>query len=181
MTNTIFTIGHSTRPIDQFIEILWSFDITGVVDVRTVPRSRTNPAYNLDTLPETLAQHGIAHYQIAALGGLRKKSKTVADETNAFWDNRSFHNYADYALTDEFEIGLLELLRLSEQRCNVIMCSEAVWWRCHRRIVADYLLVRGVDVHHIMDRGKATLAQLTPSAVPWGDGLKLVYPRAVVS
>jgi uncharacterized protein (DUF488 family) len=175
MSTVIFTIGHSTRPIDVFIQMLKSFDVNAVVDIRTVPRSRTNPQYNLDVLPELLAESDIQHYQIASLGGLRKKSKTVPDEVNAFWDNRSFHNYADYALSEEFEEGLNQLLRLSDSRRCAIMCSEAVWWRCHRRIVADYLLSRGVEVLHIMDIGKSTEAILNPSAERTGN--KLCYPR----
>jgi len=175
MSRVVFTVGHSTKPIDVFVQMLQSWDVKAVVDIRTVPRSRTNPQYNLDVLPELLAQSDILHYQIAALGGLRKKSKTVPDEINAFWDNRSFHNYADYALSDEFEEGLRHLLELSAtQRC-AIMCSEAVWWRCHRRIVADYLMIRGLDVFHIMDIGKSTRAVLNPGAEP--SGIKLLYPR----
>lgn len=175
MSTVIFTIGHSTRPIDVFIQMLKSFDVNAVVDIRTVPRSRTNPQYNLDVLPDLLAESDIQHYQIASLGGLRKKSKTVPNEVNAFWDNRSFRNYADYAFSEEFEEGLNQLLRLSDSRRCAIMCSEAVWWRCHRRIVADYLLSRGVEVLHIMDIGKSTEAILNPSAER--TGIKLCYPR----
>lgn len=176
MSRVIFTVGHSTKPIDVFVQMIQSFDVNAVVDIRTVPRSRTNPQYNLNVLPALLAQSDILHYQIAALGGLRKKSKTVPEETNAFWDNRSFHNYADYALSDEFEEGLRQLLELSETMRCAIMCSEAVWWRCHRRIVADYLLIRGLEVFHIMDIGKSTKAVLNPSAET--SGFKLSYPRS---
>ncbi|VEF11950.1 Uncharacterized conserved protein [Pseudomonas fluorescens] len=175
-SRVIFTVGHSTKPIDVFVQMLQSFDVNAVVDIRTVPRSRTNPQYNLDVLPELLAQSDILHYQIAALGGLRKKSKTVPDEVNAFWDNRSFHNYADYALSDEFEQGLRQLLELSDTKRCAIMCSEAVWWRCHRRIVADYLLIRELEMFHIMDIGKSTRAVLNPSAE--ASGFKLSYPRS---
>ncbi|WP_224789598.1 DUF488 family protein [Pseudomonas fluorescens] len=145
-----------------------------MVDIRTVPPSRTNPQYNLDVLSELLAQSDISHYQIADLGGLRKKSKTVPEEINAFWDNQSFHNYADYALSDEFEAGLCQLLQLSDTKRCAIMCSE-VWWRCHRRIVADYLLIRGMEVFHIMDIGKSTKTTLNPSAE--ASGIKLSYPK----
>ena len=176
MSKVIFTVGHSTKPIDVFVQMLQSFDVNAVLDILTVPRSRTNPQYNLDVLPELLAQSDILHYQIAALGGLRKKSKTVQDEVNAFWDNRSFHNYADYALSDEFEEGLRQLLELSDTKRCAIMCSEAVWWRCHRRIVADYLLIRGVEVLHIMGIGKSTRAALNPSAE--ASGIKLSYSRS---
>lgn len=176
MTTAIFTVGHSTRPIDLFIQMLQSFDVKAVIDIRTVPRSRTNPQYNLDVLPTLLSQSDILHYQIASLGGLRKKSKTVPEETNAFWDNRSFHNYADYALSDEFEEGICQLLKLSETHRCAIMCSEAVWWRCHRRIVADYLLIRELEVFHIMGIGKSTRAVCNPSAE--ASGIKLSYPRS---
>ncbi|WP_237149662.1 DUF488 family protein [Pseudomonas mediterranea] len=101
--NNVYTIGHSTRTLEQFVDTIASFGIDTVVDVRTVPRSRTNPQYNLDSLPGALARLGINHEQIVELGGLRKKSSTVPEETNGFWTNRSFHNYADYALSDEFE------------------------------------------------------------------------------
>lgn len=171
---SVYTVGHSTRTLEQFVEIVSGFGVDTIVDVRTVPRSRTNPQYNLDTLEQRLAEFGIGHQQIPELGGLRKKSKTVDDEVNAFWVNRSFHNYADYALSAEFEVGLNRLLELSKtQRC-AIMCAEAVWWRCHRRIVADYLLLRGVEVIHIMDKDKGSTAVLSPTAK--SHGLKLTYP-----
>lgn len=171
---SVYTVGHSTRTLEQFVEIVSGFGVDTIVDIRTVPRSRTNPQYNLDTLAHRLAEFDIGHHQIPALGGLRKKSKTVADEVNAFWVNRSFHNYADYALSQEFEVGLNRLLALSKTHHCAIMCAEAVWWRCHRRIVADYLLLRGVEVIHIMDKDKANTAVLSPAAKV--HGLKLTYP-----
>lgn len=175
MNKAVFTVGHSTKPINVFVQMLQSFDVDAVVDIRTVPRSRTNPQYNLDVLPELLAKSEILHYQIESLGGLRKKSKNVPDDINAFWENRSFHNYADYAFSDEFEDGLHQLLKLSDTKRCAIMCAEAVWWRCHRRIVADYLLNRGAEVFHIMDIGKSTKAVPTPSAELVGS--KLTYPK----
>ncbi|WP_053144973.1 DUF488 family protein [Pseudomonas sp. P97.38] len=177
--SSIYTIGHSTRTFDQFVDIVKGFAIETVVDVRTVPRSRTNPQYNLDTFPQRLAEVGLRHEQIEQLGGLRKKSRTVADEVNGFWDNRSFHNYADYALSDEFEHGLARLLELSQHQRCVIMCAEAVWWRCHRRIIADYLLLRGVEVIHILDKDKANKAVLNPAAKVCGTTLH--YPAVTAS
>ena len=171
---TVYTVGHSTRSLEQFVELIRGFGVDTVVDIRTVPRSRTNPQYNLDTLPGRLAEFGIEHYRISELGGLRKKSSTVPDETNGFWVNRSFHNYADYAISDEFEAGLKQLLELGKSRTCAIMCAEAVWWRCHRRIVADYLLLRNVKVFHIMGEGKANEATLNPAASI--HGLKVLYP-----
>lgn len=172
----VYTIGHSTRTLDEFVAMLNAFDVDTVIDVRTVPRSRINPQYNLDTLPDTLAGFGIGHLQIAALGGLRKKSKTVPDETNGFWANRSFHNYADHALSEEFTAGLEQLVAMSETRRCVLMCAEAVWWRCHRRIIADYLLLRGIEVVHIMGQDKSTPAVMNPAAKIQGD--VLTYPSS---
>ena len=177
----VYTIGHSTRPLDEFVAMLNAFDVDTVIDVRTVPRSRTNPQYNLDTLPETLAGFAIGHLQIPALGGLRKKSKTVPDETNGFWANRSFHNYADHALSQEFSAGLEQLVALSETRRCVVMCAEAVWWRCHRRIIADYLLLRNIEVIHIMGPGKSTQAAMNPAANIQGQVLTYPSPQSADS
>ncbi len=148
-----------------------------VVDIRSFPRSRTNPQFNLDTLPVELAAWQIDHTQIAELGGRRKKSKTISPNVNGFWTNQSFHNYADYALSDEFHRGLSRLEELSRNRRCAIMCSEAVWWRCHRRIVADYLLNDGRSVVHLMTPARADPAMLTEAATPTREGL--VYPAAV--
>ena len=170
----IFTIGHSTRTISEFVELLRVGEVGMVVDIRTVPRSRTNPQYNLDTLPNELAGWQIAHTRIAELGGLRKTSPDVDPEINGFWINRSFHNYADYALSHDYRVGLTRLLDLSRERRCAIMCSEAVWWRCHRRIVADYLLWQGRSVLHLMGRDRAEPAVLNKAARGQGDAL--VYP-----
>ena len=172
----IFTVGHSTRTIPEFVDVLRLGRVDVVVDVRTIPRSRTNPHYNLDDLPGALAEYQIGHHRIAQLGGLRGRAHDVAPEVNAFWQNRSFHNYADHALSDEFAVGLDELLRLSEEHRTAIMCSEAVWWRCHRRIIADYLLLRGREVHHLMSSTKMAEATMTPGAKQRDD--RLVYPLA---
>lgn len=148
-----------------------------VVDIRATPWSRTNPQFNLDTLPEALAPFDIGYTRIEELGGRRPKSKTVPPDVNAFWTNQSFHNYADYALSDDFRRGLSQLARLSADHRVAFMCSEAVWWRCHRRIVADYLLKDGLEVFHLMDPQRADVATLTPGARAEGD--LLVYPHAV--
>jgi uncharacterized protein (DUF488 family) len=170
----VFTIGHSTRTIPDFVEILGSAAVRLVIDVRTVPRSRTNPQYNADVLPGELEPHGIGYGRIAELGGLRGRSRDVPPEVNAFWNNKSFHNYADYALSDAFEAGLEKLMALAEKRATAIMCSEAVWWRCHRRIIADYLLARDRQVIHLMGPDRLETASLTPGAVPV-DGC-ITYP-----
>lgn len=171
----VFTIGHSTRTIPEFVDILRTGSVQLVVDIRTIPRSRTNPQYNEDVLPNALGEWQVGYRRIAELGGLRGRSHDVPPELNAFWENKSFHNYADYALSDQFEDGLDQLLELSSERTVAIMCSEAVWWRCHRRIVADYLMLRGVPVFHLMGAGKIEPARTTPGAEA-RDG-HLVYPQ----
>jgi len=175
MSLPFFTIGHSNRDLDAFAGLLGEAGVERVVDIRTVPRSRANPQFNQDTLAQALADRQVSYEHVAALGGLRGKSKTVARDLNRYWENDSFHNYADYALSPAFRAGLEHLLaRGREQRC-AIMCSEAVWWRCHRRIVADYLLARGLPVFHIMGPGRIDPASLTPGAVVQPDGT-LAYP-----
>lgn len=171
---TICTIGHSTRPIAAFVELLRLGGATMVVDVRTVPRSRTNPQYNLDRLPDELAPYQIGHRYIPELGGLRKKRSEVPPEVNGYWQHRSFHNYADHALSDDFQRGLDELLALGERQTCAIMCSEAVWWRCHRRLIADYLLLRGANVLHLLSPARPEPAKMTPGAVP--QGKLITYP-----
>jgi uncharacterized protein (DUF488 family) len=146
-----------------------------VVDVRTVPRSRTNPQYNRDTLPGSLAALGLGYEHIAALGGLRAKAKGVAPEVNAFWQNRSFHNYADYAMSQGFRGGLGRLIEIGKETPAAIMCSESLWWRCHRRIIADYLLARGEPVAHILPGGEVKPAQMTEAATRGPDDV-LTYP-----
>ena len=159
-----FTIGHSTRSIAEFVELLRSAEVSVVVDVRTVPRSRTNPQYNRESLPASLSEFGIGYRHIASLGGLRGSKHDVAPSVNGFWENKSFHNYADYAMGEAFQQGLAELIALgAEQRC-AIMCAESVWWRCHRRIIADYLLAAGETVFHIMTPRKIDVAKMTEGA-----------------
>lgn len=176
MTLPFFTVGHSTRSIEAFVELLRAGEVTTVVDIRTVPRSRTNPQYNLDALPDSLATYQIGHTRIEALGGLRGKSREVPPEVNGWWENQSFHNYADYALSDEFRHGLEKLLALGRERRLAMMCSEAVWWRCHRRIVADYLLLGGEAVFHLMGDDRVTPAKMTPAARETGG--TITYPAA---
>jgi uncharacterized protein (DUF488 family) len=175
MLTPFHTIGHGTRPLQHFIELLKSVAVTLVVDVRTVPRSRTNPQYNADALPPSLLPFEIGYEHIASLGGLRGRACTVPHEINAFWDNQSFHNYADYALSDHFRDGLLHLRELGRARRCGIMCAETMWWRCHRRIIADYLLAAGESVFHILGPRHVEEAQLTAAARQRPDG-HLVYP-----
>jgi uncharacterized protein (DUF488 family) len=174
-TQPFHTIGHSTRPLDAFVAMLREAAVTLVVDVRSVPRSRTNPQYNRETLPDALAAFGIAYEHMAALGGLRGRNREVPPELNGFWENDSFHNYADYAMGEEFRRGFDRLRELgAAQRC-AIMCAEAVWWRCHRRIIADYLLAEGETVQHIMGSGHIDPARITEAAQRDPSGC-LVYP-----
>jgi uncharacterized protein (DUF488 family) len=159
-----FTIGHSTRSIVEFIDLLIASEIGIVVDVRTVPRSRTNPQYNRESLPVSLSGFQIAYEHVAELGGLRARAKDIAPNVNALWQNQSFHNYADYAMSGSFRSGLARLRELGRvQRCAV-MCAETLWWRCHRRIIADYLVAGGEQVFHILGPGKVVVARMTPGA-----------------
>jgi uncharacterized protein (DUF488 family) len=172
----MFTVGHSTRSVPEFAELLRRGDVSLVVDVRTVPRSRHNPQFNEDVLGAELAEYQIGYTRIAALGGLRGRSADVPKAVNANWRNESFHNYADYALSAGFTEAFAELLALGSERRCAIMCAEAVWWRCHRRIIADYLLARGRTVFHLMGGDRIEPARLTPGA-EIADG-KVVYPAA---
>jgi len=175
MAEPFFTIGHSTRSLDELASLLAPNEVRLLVDVRTVPRSRTNPQYNTDTLPAALSARGIDYEHIAALGGLRGRRKDVSPDVNGYWENASFHNYADYAMGAEFRAGLARLRALGRERRCAIMCAESVWWRCHRRIIADYLLASGEEVFHIVSGDVPEPARITPQARPGPDGA-LVYP-----
>ena len=177
MTQPFFTIGHGTRRNEDFIALLKEAGVALVVDVRTVPRSRTNPQFNADVLPAALQADDIAYEHVAALGGLRSRQRAIADETNAFWDNQSFHNYADYALSETFRDTLAYLRELGHRRSCAVMCAETVWWRCHRRIIADHLIAAGEQVFHILGPGHIEPAHLTPAAVI-GPGSVVTYPAA---
>lgn len=171
------TIGHSNRTLAEFVGLLSDAHIEAVVDIRKIPRSRANPLFNQETFPDALAAFGVSYEHVAALGGLRGKARTLPRNVNGFWTNESFHNYADYALSDAFRAGLDRLLDIGRERRCVMMCSEAVWWRCHRRIVADYLIASGKTVFHLMGRGRQEPAHLTPGAVIQADRT-IVYPDA---
>lgn len=173
----IFTIGHSTRSAEELVALLREAGVDLLVDIRTVPRSRFNPQFNTDLLPATLGAAGIGYRHLAALGGLRHRPKGAPPSPNGLWRNEAFQAYADYAMTPAFRAAVDELRGLATEHTPAIMCAEAVWWRCHRRIVSDYLLSAGVDVRHIMDHGKIEPASLTPGAEPRPDGT-IVYPPA---
>jgi uncharacterized protein (DUF488 family) len=169
-----FTVGHSNRSIKEFIDILRPVKIAMVVDVRRLPGSNACPQFNSDNLARSLAEAQIAYQFVASLGGRRGKATDISPETNGAWRNRSFHNYADYALSEEFQAGFDHLLECRSRRC-AIMCSEAIWWRCHRRIIADYLLARGEEVLHLMGKGRVEKAMPTSGAVIQENG-SVIYP-----
>jgi uncharacterized protein (DUF488 family) len=172
--NPFYTIGHSTTPIGAFVDVLKAAKINYVVDVRSISRSRTNPQYNADLLSPSLSKFQIGYAHIAELGGRRGRQGDVAPSTNGFWENQSFHNYADYAMSPEFHSGLSQR-NLGHKKHCVIMCAEAVWWRCHRRIIADYLMAAGEKVFHILGKNHIDEAQLTSAARSRSDAT-LVYP-----
>jgi uncharacterized protein (DUF488 family) len=170
-TRTIYTIGHSTHPIDDFISLLKENGVKRLVDIRTIPRSRHNPQFEQEALATSLEAAGIEYRYMKDLGGLRPK---VKESKNTAWRNASFRNYADYMQTTEFSDAITELIRLAEKKKTAIMCAEAVPWRCHRSLVGDALLVRGFNVIDIMGAGKTKEHQLTSFAVV--DGKTILYP-----
>lgn len=179
VSRRFFTVGHSSRTLEEFIELLRGPQVQLVVDVRKIPRSRAHPHFGDATLSAALRSAGIAYERIAELGGLRGKAANVPRELNGLWENQSFHNYADYALSDAFRLGFGQLLNDGQWRTCAVMCSEAVWWRCHRRIIADYLLAAGEEVLHLMEAGREERAHLTPGAVIRLDA-SVVYPSSPV-
>lgn len=169
--NMLWTIGHSTRPLDSFMALLRAHDIRQLVDVRTVPRSRHNPQFNTEPLAEHLVEAEISYRHAAALGDLRIPKK---DSINAGWRNPSFRGYADYMQTEQFQRGLKDLLANGTDTKTAIMCVEAVPWRCHRSLIADALVSRGWVVRHIMTDAKAECHRLTSFAVIGRN--RLTYP-----
>ena len=167
----VLTIGHSNRPIEAFIDLLSGNGVARVVDVRTVPRSRHNPQFNTDTLPESLLAAGIGYLHLAGLGGLRK---THAASPNAGWHNLSFRGFADHMQSAEFASSLEQLTGIATRERCVLMCAEAVPWRCHRSLIGDALLVRGFDVEDILGPGSRRPHVLTPFARV--EGTRVTYP-----
>ena len=167
----ILTIGHSTRPIEDFITMLKAHGVERLVDIRTVPRSRTNPQFNRETLPESLKTAGIDYSHLGALGGLRHAKP---DSLNTGWRNTSFRGYADYMQTSEFSEAVEELVEIAGKQQIAIMCAEAVPWRCHRSLVADALSARGISVEHIMSTTRRQPHTLTSFAKI--EGQRVTYP-----
>jgi len=167
----ILTVGHSTQTLEAFSRLLQIHDVKQVVDVRTVPRSRHNPQFNRDTLPNVLTAVGIGYEHKAGLGGLRHPQP---DSVNTGWHNASFRGFADYMQTPEFAASLDSLIALAKQQQIVLMCAEAVPWRCHRSLIADALVVRGIQVEHIMNKTRRQAHSLTSFAHV--EGTSITYP-----
>ncbi|HEV2690590.1 MAG TPA: DUF488 domain-containing protein [Bryobacteraceae bacterium] len=170
---SIWTIGHSTRPIEEFIGLLQAHGIRQLADVRTVPRSRHNPQFNKENLPASLQAAGISYQHFHALGGLRR---TRPDSINTGWRNASFRGYADYMQTPQFEQALEELIEVAKRAPTAIMCAEAVPWRCHRSLIGDALLVRSIAVLDVLNAKEAKPHSLTPFANV--NGTQIAYPGA---
>lgn len=170
----VMTIGHSTRPLDEFLELLAIHGVTGVADVRTIPKSRRHPHFAREALEATLGARGLAYAHFPDLGGLRKPR---ADSVNGGWRHPGFRAYADHMQTDGFREALHALLAFASERLTAVMCAEAKWWQCHRQLIADALTARGVEVRHILSRGEPPIHELTPFARL--DGTRLTYPALI--
>ena len=160
----LYTIGHSTRTYGELVEALAAWEVGTLVDIRHFTRSRANPQFNATPLRRKLARDGITYVTLPLLGGRRGRARDVDPDRNAGWTNASFKNYADYAETPAFAEGLASLLALAAKDTCAIMCAEAVWWRCHRSLIADDLCVRGIEVVHIMDAKHSTVHPMTKPA-----------------
>jgi uncharacterized protein (DUF488 family) len=168
----VLTIGHSTRTLEAFLILLRAHAVSVIADVRTIPRSRRNPQFNLETLPTALRDNGIGYRHLAALGGFRRPTR---DSVNQGWRNDAFRGFADYMQTAEFEAALEALVQLASRDLVALMCAEAVPWRCHRSLIADALTLRGVRVEHILGEDQTQAHRLTP----WAEvrGARIVYPE----
>lgn len=172
---TVFTIGHSTRGIEEFIGLLKTHDITQLVDIRTIPQSRHNPQFGQTQLQASLREAGMKYVYLKKLGGLRS---AVKESVNTAWRNKSFRNYADYMQTADFADGMDELMQRARTETSAIMCAEAVPWRCHRSLVGDALLARGVPVCEIIGSGAIRKHGMTSFAVV--DGTRITYPQSAL-
>lgn len=171
---TIYTMGHSTHPIEEFIEILRAYEIDRLVDIRTIPKSAHNPQFNREELSACLHNRHISYGHLKELGGLRHAKK---DSLNTAWQNSSFRGYADYMQTGEFEIGVDKLIALAKEKLTAIMCAEAVPWRCHRSLLSDALVARGIQVVDIFSRTNAKPHLLSDLASV--HGTNVIYPAKV--
>jgi uncharacterized protein (DUF488 family) len=168
---TVLTIGHSTRTLQEFTELLFSYGVTLVVDVRTVSRSRHNPQFNEEKFPNILKHIGIEYIHMPEVGGLRHPK---ADSVNLAWRNKSFRGYADYMQTEEFTDNLLKIIVLARENRLALMCAEALPWRCHRSLISDALVIRHVRVLHIIDKNSTIMHELTEFAHV--EGTRITYP-----
>lgn len=175
MSEPFFTIGHSTRALDEFISLLHGSGVEVVIDVRRLPGSARYPQFDQDALSASLGAERIGYQRVEALTGRRSVSRVVPFEVNAWWENRSFHNYADHALSEDFTSALTVVRERGHVHRVALMCSEAVWWRCHRRIIADHLLACGERVQHILGPRHVDQAQLSQGAVVGADHT-VTYP-----
>jgi uncharacterized protein (DUF488 family) len=175
MKPVLFTVGHSTRTLDELAELLGGFAVERLLDVRTIRRSRRNPQFNEDAIMEPLAAHSISYEAMPGLGGRRPRSRSDDDSANGGWKVQSFRNFADYALTAPFAVAFHQLREVAGQQRCAVMCAEAVWWRCHRRIICDWFLAAGGEVMHIMGAGRADRGSLTPFARVQDDR-SVLYP-----
>jgi uncharacterized protein (DUF488 family) len=171
MSLLVHTVGHSTRSADEFVELLREFGVTRVADVRSIPRSRHNPQFDISVLPDWLSDAGIEYEHMPGLGGFRH---TTPDSPNLGWHNDAFRGYADYMQTPEFAIAIEYLVRQARLSVVAVMCAEAVPWRCHRSLIGDALVVRGITVNDIIGPGSARPHRLTAFAEV--DGERLTYP-----
>ena len=177
MSEPFFTVGHSTRTLDEFIGLLRDSGVGIVIDVRKLPGSTRYPQFDQDALSASLIAEQIGYQRVEALTGRRPVSREVPFEVNAWWENRSFHNYADHALSEDFTNALTEVREQGRVHRVALMCSEAVWWRCHRRIIADHLLACGERVQHILGPHSVVAAQLSQGAIV-GANHSVTYPAA---
>ncbi len=168
---TIYTVGHSTHTLEEFVEMLKAYKITLLVDVRTIPRSRHNPQFNKENLPPALKPYNIKYLSMQGIGGLRHPKK---DSVNMAWENSSFRGYADFMQTKEFTENLLKLVVMAKENCLAIMCAEALPWRCHRNLISDALAVRHIKVLHIISKTDTLTHQLNEMAHV--EGTKITYP-----
>ena len=167
----VYTMGHSTRTLEEFVELLQAYSINLLVDVRTVPHSRHNPQFNKEILPTSLKPHNIKYIHMPEIGGLRHPQR---DSINLAWENSGFRGYADYMQTQEFTDNLLKIVALARENCLALMCAEALPWKCHRNLLSDALVVRHVKVEHIISKDSTINHHLTEFAHV--EGTKITYP-----
>jgi uncharacterized protein (DUF488 family) len=179
MSGKLFTLGHSNHPFDQFLNLLKQHQIAALVDIRRFPGSRSFPQFNQENLSAALHENGIEYHWIEALGGRRSKTKSGSESPNLGLRNQSFRNYADYMLTTDFRKGIEELRKIAETKRTAIMCSESVFWRCHRRLVSDFWVANGGAVQHIFPIGETKQHSMTEGAKVQDGNVKYPGPKTL--